>query len=264
MSSPATNAAGVILVAGMAIPEAARQTVLARVPPQNRARHGPATVPRTLLSMPPRYAPANLLPPYAYVPGHELPHPATDPRGHSYSAAHDQPRGALNTPALPAHLPPDPASRRQTVAALLAADPLWPHALDLFNGGWYWEAHEAWESIWHALGRTTPEARFIQGLIHLAAAAVKIREGKPTGVARHTQRARELLGGSRAAPVGGALPEPSGGHGESPDDAAATLGLSPDSLAAVVAELDAYTPECWHTSRAPVVRVVASELRLAE
>jgi hypothetical protein len=93
---------------------------------------------------------------------------------------------------------------------------------------------------------------------------VKIREGKPTGVARHTQRARELLGGSRAAPVGGALPEPSGGHGESPDDAAATLGLSPDSLAAVVAELDAYTPECWHTSRAPVVRVVASELRLAE
>ena len=264
MSSPATNAAGVILVAGMAIPEAARQAVLGRVPPQNRARHGPATVPRTLFSMPPRYAPANLLPPYAYVPGHELPHPATDPRGHSYSAVHDQPRGALNTPTPFGHVPPDPAFRRQTVAALLAADPLWPHALDLFNGGWYWEAHEAWESIWHALGRTTPEARFIQGLIHLAAAAVKIREGKPTGVARHTQRARELLGGSRAAPVGGALPEPSGGHGESPDDAAATLGLSPDSLAAVVAELDAYTPECWHTSRAPVVRVVASELRLAE
>jgi hypothetical protein len=44
----------------------------------------------------------------------------------------------------------------------------------------------------------------------------------------------------------------------------AALGLALDSLAAVVAELDAYKPECWHTSRVPVVRVLASELRLAE
>jgi hypothetical protein len=214
--------------------------------------------------MPPtRHAPANPLPPYAYVPGHDLPHPVTDPRGHSYDA-HTQARGAPNTPATLDHLPPHPASRRRVLAATLTADPLWLYSLDLFNGGWYWESHEAWESFWNALGRTTPEARFVQGLIHLAAAAVKIREGKPTGVARHTQRARELLGGSRAAPVVGALVGVSGGHGESPDDAAATLGLAPDSLAAVVAELDAYKPECWHTSRVPVVRVLTSELRLAE
>ena len=214
--------------------------------------------------MPPRYAPANPLPPYAYVPGHDLPHPVTDPCGHSFSAVDAQSRRALNTPSLPAHLPPDPASRRHTLAATLAADPQWLYALDLFNGGWYWEAHEAWEAVWNALGRTTPDARLVQGLIHLAAAAVKVREGKPNGVARHTQRARELLGGSRAAPVGGALAEVSNGHGESPGAAAATLGLAPDSLAALVAELDAYKPECWHTSRAPVVRVLASELRLVE
>ncbi|MEI6506218.1 MAG: DUF309 domain-containing protein [Planctomycetota bacterium] len=214
--------------------------------------------------MTPRYAPANPLPPYAYVPGHDLPHPVNDPRGHSYSAVHDQARDALNTPTLFAHLPPDPASRRRVLAATLAADPQWLDAVDLFNGGWYWEAHEAWEGFWNALGRTTPEARFVQGLIHLAAAAVKVREGKPNGVARHTQRARELLGGSRAAPVGGALAGLSSGLEESPGDAAATLGLAPDSLAAVVAELVSYKTECWHTSRAPVVRVVASELRLAE
>ena len=214
--------------------------------------------------MPPRYAPAIPLPPYSYVPGHNLPHHVNDPSGHSYSAVHDQPRGALNTPTPFAHLSPNPASRRHTLAATLAADPLWLYALDLFNGGWYWEAHEAWEGIWHSLGRTTPEARLVQGLIHLAAAAVKVREGKPNGVARHTQRARELLGGSRAAPVGGALAEVSSGHGESPGNVMAALGLAPDSLAAVVAELDAYKPECWHTSRAPVVRVLASELRLAE
>ena len=93
---------------------------------------------------------------------------------------------------------------------------------------------------------------------------MKIREGKPAGVSRHTQRARELLGGSRPALLGGALAEVSSGHGETPGDATATLGLATGTLATVVAELDAYKPECWHTSRTPVVRVVAGELRLAE
>ena len=215
--------------------------------------------------MPPRYAPANLLPPYSYVPGHNLPHPVNDPSGHSFSAqAQAEAHRISKSPHVLALLSTDSASHRRVLAATLAADPRWLYALDLFNGGWYWEAHEAWEAVWNALGRTTPEARFVQGLIHLAAAAVKIREGKPNGVARHTQRARELLGGSRAAPVGGALAEVSGGHGESPGNVMAALGLAPDSLAAVVAELDAYKPECWHTSRAAVVRVLASELRLAE
>ena len=204
--------------------------------------------------MPPtRYAPANPLPPYAYVPGHDLPHPVTDPRGHSYDA-HAQARGASNTPAALDHLPPDPASRRRALAATLAADPLWLSSLDLFNGGWYWESHEAWEGFWNALGRTTPEARFVQGLIHLAAAAVKIREGKPAGVTKHTQRARELLGGAEAAGLGGA------GDGRGFDVAATTLGLDTASLGAVIAELEAFRPECWHTSRFPVVKVLTATL----
>lgn len=206
--------------------------------------------------MPPRYAPAYPLPPYAYVPGHDLPHPVNDPRGHSSSKAPADASDASNAAAPFADLPPDPASRRRVLTVTLAANSDWLYAIDLFNGGWYWEAHEAWEGFWHALGRTSLEARFVQGLIHLAAAAVKIREGKPAGVSRHTQRARELLGG--------ALAEVSSGHGETPGDATATLGLATGTLATVVAELDAYAPECWHTSRAPVVRVVASELRLAE
>lgn len=201
--------------------------------------------------MPPRYAPADPLPPYAYVPGHDLPHPVTDPRGHSFGGRTQAP-GIARPLAGSTPLPTDPASRRRVLAATLAADPQWLYAVDLFNGGWYWEAHEAWEGFWNAFGRSTPEARFVQGLIHLAAAAVKVREGKPTGVARHTQRARELLGGSCVD------------HEESPDDAAAALGLAFTSLVAVVAELDKFRPECWHTSRASVVRVVASELRLAE
>jgi len=32
----------------------------------------------------------------------------------------------------------------------------------------------------------------------------------------------------------------------------------------VVAELEKYTPACWHTSRTPFVRVLAGNLRLVE
>jgi hypothetical protein len=189
----------------------------------------------------PRYAPDIELPPYSYVPGHELPHPVNDPAGHLYGVPHEPPIPAAEL----ALLPTEPASRRRALAATLAANPRWLYALDLFNAGFYWEAHEAWESFWNAFGRTTPEALFIQGLIHLAAAAVKIREGKPAGVSRHTKRARELLGDPAAANLGG------------------TLGLASDSLSEVVTELESYTPACWHTSRTPAVRVLAENLRLA-
>lgn len=170
----------------------------------------------------------------------------TDPRGHLYGQAHPAP---IPSESL-ARLPTEPASRRRALAALFATNSEWLYALELFNGGFYWEAHEAWEAFWHALGRTTPEARHVQGLIHLAAACVKIREGRPEGVKRHAVRARELLGEVGAAGVGDA-----GAH-------AAALGLAPESVSSVVKELEHYRPECWHTSRTPVVRVLSADLRL--
>jgi uncharacterized protein len=188
------------------------------------------------------------LPPYSYVPGHKHPHPVNDPRGHLYGHTHPIPI----TPETLAQLPSEPTLRRQALAALLATTPQWLYALDLFNEGFYWESHEAWESFWHALGRTSPEAQSVQGLIHLAAACVKIREGRTEGVHRHTQRARTLLGDLGAAYVGDA------------GDHAAALGLASESVSSVVRELEHYQPECWHTSRTPVVRVLAAELRLAK
>jgi predicted metal-dependent hydrolase len=191
----------------------------------------------------PRYAPAVPLPTYSYVPGHDLPHPVNDPAGPLFAArdsAHEPPICATVLAGLPTTL----HFRRRALAAALAANSRWLYALDLYNAGFYWEAHEVWEGFWNALGRTTPEARFVQGLIHLAAAAVKIREGKPAGVARHRKRARDLLGDLGAADVGG------------------TLGLAPESISALVTELEHFTPACWHTSRTPVVRVLAESLRL--
>lgn len=119
----------------------------------------------------PRYSDLPL-PPYSYVPGH-APHPVSNPRGHLHGAAH--------VPAPPL----DPDTWRQSSAYL--------YAIDLFNHGFYWEAHEAWESLWHAAGRAGVVASWLKALIKLAAAAVKLREGNAAGVERHSRRALQLL-----------------------------------------------------------------------
>jgi hypothetical protein len=118
--------------------------------------------------MPPRLLPDRPLPPYAYVPG-RTPHPTRDAGGHLHG------RAPASTPA------PDPLDWR--------ASPSYLHGIDLYNHGYYWEAHEAWESLWHACGRRGPTARFLQALIRLAAAGFKVREGRPNGRIRHAQAA---------------------------------------------------------------------------
>ena len=98
----------------------------------------------------PRYS-AKPLPPYSYVPGF-TPHPVSDPRGHMQGRAPE------------AVEPLDPQRWRENGEYLFA--------VDLFNHGFYWEAHEAWESLWHAAGRGCPIAVWCKALIKLSAAAV--------------------------------------------------------------------------------------------
>ena len=112
------------------------------------------------------------MPPYSYVTRH-FPHPLRDPAGHM--------AGHVPQPVAP----PDPERWRECHEYL--------HGIDLFNYGYYWEAHEAWESLWHAVGRGGLLGNFLKGLIKLAAAGVKVREGRPLGVARHALRAAELF-----------------------------------------------------------------------
>ncbi len=113
-------------------------------------------------------------PPYSYVPGSGTPHPVSDPRGHMHGITEPIPE------------PLDPKRWRESETYL--------HAVDLFNHRFYWEAHEAWESLWHAAGHRGLIADFLKGLIKLAAAGVKFREGNPVGVRRHLARSQELLG----------------------------------------------------------------------
>jgi uncharacterized protein len=122
-----------------------------------------------------RYLPHRDFPPYTYVPG-QAPHPIRDPAGHMYGQ--------------------EPAPAQLLVEEWWNCEEyLW--GLDLFNYGYYWEAHEAWEGLWHAAGRTGAVADFLKGLIKLAAAGVKTREGSLVGRQRHLRRARELFDGVR-------------------------------------------------------------------
>jgi hypothetical protein len=121
---------------------------------------------------PPRYRPQLPLPPYTYVPGRS-PHPNSDAAGHLYGHAPLQPS------------PLDDSN--------WSTHDVYLQAVDLFNHGYYWEAHEAWEAAWHAVGRVGPLADMLKGLIKLAAAGVKVREGRPAGIVAHTERAAELF-----------------------------------------------------------------------
>ncbi|MEX0679436.1 MAG: DUF309 domain-containing protein [Pirellulales bacterium] len=123
-----------------------------------------------------RLVPDERLPPYSYVTG-RFPHPTRDSSGHSFGRPPDAPP--------PVH--PDRWSQSRTY--LLGCD--------LFNLGYYWEAHETWEAVWKACGRRGAVADFLKALIKLAAAGVKAREGRPTGVQRHAARAAQLLRGVR-------------------------------------------------------------------
>jgi hypothetical protein len=128
-----------------------------------------------------RLCPDRPLPPYSYVPG-RMPHPISHPAGHSY-----QQHGIVS------------GEVSQSSPATLSLVSEWRKCreylfgIDLFNHGFYWEAHETWEQLWIACGRSGREADFLKGLIKLAAAGVKVREGRPIGVQRHASRARELF-----------------------------------------------------------------------
>lgn len=128
----------------------------------------------------PRYAPEHAFPPYAFV-SPNWPHPMKDPAGHMY--------GRAEPPPVP-------------LAAEWADRAEYRHGLDLFNHGYYWEAHEAWETLWNAAGRAGIAAEFLKGLIKLAAAGVKVRQNMPRGVRIHGERGeahfravREAAGG---------------------------------------------------------------------
>ena len=115
---------------------------------------------------PPRYT-TIALPSYRYVPGAQ-PHPTADRRGHSYNRPPRFPAASL-----------DGGRWRESPGYL--------YGCDLYNRGYWWEAHEAWEMIWHLARRSSPERAALQGLIQLANCHLKLYMRRLSAVLRLQQ-----------------------------------------------------------------------------
>ena len=98
-----------------------------------------------------RYSPEVPFPPYRHLPG-VTPHPIRDPLGHSYGIEEEIDENPLS-----------PDMWRQNEAYL--------YGVDLYNFSYWWEAHEAWEGLWHQTEDTY--RLFLQGLIQLSASLIK-------------------------------------------------------------------------------------------
>ena len=65
--------------------------------------------------------------------------------------------------------------------------------MDLFNHRYYWEAHEAWEDLWKTAPQSSALARFLRGLIQLAAMHIKLRDGNERGAKKLGVKALDNL-----------------------------------------------------------------------
>ena len=171
-----------------------------------------------------RVLPARPLPPYSYVTG-LYPHPKRDAAGHWFG----QESEPLDDFA--------PQNWRDCESYLFG--------IDLFNLGYYWEAHEQWEAVWVAARRRGERdvALFLNGLIKLAAAGVKAREGRVNGVRRHARRAAQRLEESATQQK--------------------ILGLDVARLIEFARWLERHAEATIHTQRVEVVRVWEFSLRLS-
>ncbi len=174
-----------------------------------------------------RLVPEIPFPPYSYVP-RRFPHPTRDPEGHSHG------REAAAVEALTEE------NWRDSFDYLFG--------VDLFNHGYYWEAHEFWEGLWHACGRAGEAAGFLKALIKLAAAGVKAREGNENGVRRAALRAGELFG---------VLANERGGAGD------VFLGMSVADLVGLSGKLAGEAARVLNTEEAPVIVALPIRLRPA-
>ncbi|HSF18409.1 MAG TPA: DUF309 domain-containing protein [Vicinamibacteria bacterium] len=114
----------------------------------------------------------NPFPPYKHLPG-QTPHPERDPGGYRFRKA------AACVRALRKN-----GWHRNT-------DYL--YGVDLFNAGYYWEAHAVWEELWRAAPASSRSSRFLQGLIQLAASSLKHTAGREAGATKLLQSALAKL-----------------------------------------------------------------------
>ncbi|MCC6142933.1 MAG: DUF309 domain-containing protein [Candidatus Hydrogenedentes bacterium] len=109
----------------------------------------------------PRFGPDLPWPAYAFRPG--LPHPRRHAAGHLFGL-------------------PEPIAGAPRDGIILHL-----RSVDLYHAGYFWEAHEGWESLWRVL--EGGEALFVQSLIQNSAAQLKLHTGRLAGAVKLSRAA---------------------------------------------------------------------------
>jgi hypothetical protein len=119
----------------------------------------------------PRYT-QTPFPKYRYIPK-TLPHPEIHPEGHSY--------GKKSAPEK--FIPPEKWPLSETYL----------YGVDLFNHGYWWEAHEAWEKVWMTTPKHDNHGQFLQGIIQCSAALLKLYSGNQRGFEKLLEEGKKRL-----------------------------------------------------------------------
>lgn len=119
----------------------------------------------------PRYSQKGF-PKYRYIPAVN-PHPEIHPEGHSYNKKEEK----------VGYQPPEDWMKNETYL----------YGVDLFNHGFWWEAHEAWEKVWLTTKKFDLEGQFLQGMIQYSAALLKLYSGNKPGFDKLCREAQKKI-----------------------------------------------------------------------
>jgi predicted metal-dependent hydrolase len=86
---------------------------------------------------------------------------------------------------------PEPPAWKPVAAA--QQDARFLFAADLFDHRFFWEAHEAWEAMWHEAPQADPRRDLLQSLIQCAAAALQHHMGHARAAVSLLGRAKERM-----------------------------------------------------------------------
>ena len=111
-------------------------------------------------------------PAYRYIPSINN-HPVRHPQGHSYGRVEEKAEFIA-----PAHW------QRHS---------LYLYGVDLYNFSFWWESHEAWETLWHLTAKHDVYGQFLQGLIQISAAFIKWYSEQHDGMSRLFRIGRQRL-----------------------------------------------------------------------
>lgn len=115
---------------------------------------------------------------------------------------------------------------KSTSDATSDENPAWAYGLRLLRNGFYWETHEVLEAVWMNAAPNSRERHLVQGVIHIANAALKVRMDRSDAARRLCELADECI--ERAFP---------------PAQSSELMGLNAGLLIGAIAGIKAEKPD---------------------